>query len=207
MRRTDRRNAFVAGSRPRRRVALIERVVRPMPILSGRLRPRDRIWRAGRLARPPPDLLDPPTDVRDTRPRVDDRTVRRAAVRRHAPRAAHRADGVDEMVCGFINRYAEHLRADDASTIRLHATDTGGRWVGAPRLRGPDVGSWTWRGMPGSQGRVGRGHGGELFLLLWNRRSAVTSTSGAIGQRWRTGGAAPTGDFCEASDRVSELTP
>lgn len=63
------------------------------------------------------------------------------------------AEGVDEMVCGFINRYAENLRADGPSTIELHATDTGARWwvrldVGRPTSgRGRSAAPWdqgTW---------------------------------------------------------------
>jgi uncharacterized protein (TIGR03083 family) len=42
------------------------------------------------------------------------------------PRVA--ADGVDEMVCGFLRRYAGQLRADTGVTLALHATDTDGRW-------------------------------------------------------------------------------
>jgi uncharacterized protein (TIGR03083 family) len=85
--------------------------------------------------------------------------------------AAHIAtDGVDEMVCGFINRYAEHLRFDVAVSIALHATDTDRRWW--IRL-GPDAPT-SGRG-PTSSGPADaevQANAGELFLMLWNRRTA-----------------------------------
>lgn len=105
-----------------------------------------------------------------------------------APRVA--ADGVDEMVCGFINRYARHLRAQVPCTLALHATDTGGRW---------------WIRMDAAEPTSSRGHSpapptahdgeveataGELFLLLWNRRSAaglhVRGDHAAL-ENWRRG--------------------
>lgn len=87
------------------------------------------------------------------------------------PRVA--TDGVDEMVCGFIHRYAANLRAEVPSTLDLHATDTGGRWwirldSAAPTLgRGPAAAAPS----PGDV-RV-EATAGELFLLLWNRRTAA----------------------------------
>lgn len=82
------------------------------------------------------------------------------------PRIA--TDGVDEMVCGFINRYAEHLRSDDVVTIALHATDTGRRWW----IRvGPDAPtSGHGASSTGPADAEVRAGAGELFLMLWNRR-------------------------------------
>lgn len=102
------------------------------------------------------------------------------------PRVA--ADGVDEMVCGFITRYAEHLRADVAITIALHATDTGGRWW----IRLSDHGPTSGRGATSTGPRDAeiQATAGELFLMLWNRRSAddlhVRGDRAAL-ENWRRG--------------------
>jgi uncharacterized protein (TIGR03083 family) len=100
------------------------------------------------------------------------------------------ADGVDEMVCGFIHRYADHLRTEEATTIGLHAADTGGRWwirlgTGAPtsgRGRGPAASAERHAEVEGTAG--------ELFLLLWNRRSLSglrVSGERAAFEAWRRG--------------------
>ncbi|WP_160148844.1 maleylpyruvate isomerase family mycothiol-dependent enzyme [Amycolatopsis alkalitolerans] len=76
------------------------------------------------------------------------------------------ADGVDEMVTGFAQRYRGRLRAPVPSTISLSDTDTGRRW---------------WIRLGPAEPEFGRGEiaagtevtarGGELLLLLWNRRT------------------------------------
>jgi uncharacterized protein (TIGR03083 family) len=84
------------------------------------------------------------------------------------PRVA--ADGVDEMVCGFLRRYAGQLRADTGVTLALHATDTDGRWW--IRL-GPDAPT-SGRGAvdTGPRDAQVEATAGELLLTLWNRRAS-----------------------------------
>lgn len=83
------------------------------------------------------------------------------------------ADGVDEMACGFINRYAAHLRADVASTIELQATDTGGRWWIRLNSAAPTSGRGRSAAALGRNDVEVEATAGELFLLLWNRRPAA----------------------------------
>jgi uncharacterized protein (TIGR03083 family) len=76
------------------------------------------------------------------------------------------ADGVDEMVTGFANRFRTRLRSPVPATICLHATDVDRRW---------------WIRLGADDAEFGRGpvtdpdrtevhaRSGELLLALWNR--------------------------------------
>jgi uncharacterized protein (TIGR03083 family) len=83
------------------------------------------------------------------------------------PRLA--ADGVDELVRGFIHRVAHRLRHPTPRTLGLYATDTGDQWwarigPGPPRFGlGPTS-------RPADTMVAARA--GQLFLLLWNRRDS-----------------------------------
>jgi uncharacterized protein (TIGR03083 family) len=78
------------------------------------------------------------------------------------------ADGVDEMVCGFAGRYSHRLRSEVTRTMSLRATDTGQTWW--VRL-GPDEPAFG-RGRPHATADTEvHGRGGELLMLLWNRRT------------------------------------
>ncbi|MGH3592975.1 MAG: hypothetical protein ACRDRF_18330, partial [Pseudonocardiaceae bacterium] len=102
------------------------------------------------------------------------------------PRVA--ADGVDEMVCGFLHRYAGQLRTDTGVTLALHATDTDGRWW--IRL-GPDAPT-SGRGAvdTGPRDAQVEATAGELLLMLWNRRASwdlrVRGDRGAL-EHWQRG--------------------
>lgn len=87
------------------------------------------------------------------------------------PRIA--ADGIDEMVCGFLNRYAENLRAEVPTTIEFHATDTGTRWWIRLDAAAPTSGRGRAPAALGVGDALIEATAGELFLLLWNRRSAA----------------------------------
>ncbi|HZC51371.1 MAG TPA: maleylpyruvate isomerase family mycothiol-dependent enzyme [Mycobacterium sp.] len=77
------------------------------------------------------------------------------------------ADGVDEMIMGFAGRYRERLRSPRPATIALHATDTDHRWWIRLGPTEPEFG----RGeVDDTDQTVLRARGGELLLLLWNRR-------------------------------------
>jgi uncharacterized protein (TIGR03083 family) len=79
------------------------------------------------------------------------------------------ADGIDEMMCGFAQRYSKTLRANDPGTLVLVASDLGQRWWA--RI-GPDAPEFGRGPSPPSTDTEVHGRSGELLLLLWNRRNA-----------------------------------
>jgi uncharacterized protein (TIGR03083 family) len=79
------------------------------------------------------------------------------------------ADGVDEMVCGFASRYSKRLRADAPVTLAIHATDVDLRWW--VRI-GPDAPLFGRGLSPFGADTDVAALAGELYLLLWNRRTA-----------------------------------
>jgi hypothetical protein len=95
------------------------------------------------------------------------------------------ADGVDEMMLGFINRYRK-LRHSEPVTLAVHATDAGAAWwctIGPEALD-------TGRGAaPESADAAVSGRAGELLLWLWNRRLATgldVSGDPTVLEIWRT---------------------
>ncbi|MFF4596053.1 maleylpyruvate isomerase family mycothiol-dependent enzyme [Amycolatopsis sp. NPDC001319] len=78
------------------------------------------------------------------------------------------ADGVDEMVTGFAQRYAATLRATVPTSLGLTCSETGSRWW--VRI-GPDKPEFG-RG-PATVDTEVTAQPGELLLLLWNRRDAT----------------------------------
>lgn len=87
----------------------------------------------------------------------------------HAPDVAAdvAADGVDEMVLGFANRYADKLRSPEPRTLVLHATDPDAWWW----IRVSDQAPVAARGRPGAgPSTVVTATAADLLLLLWNRR-------------------------------------
>jgi hypothetical protein len=75
-------------------------------------------------------------------------------------------DGIDEMVCGFAQRYAKGLRAESPLTLSLRCAENGPRWW--VRI-GPDAPVFG-RGAASAADTEVAGRPGELLLLLWNRR-------------------------------------
>jgi uncharacterized protein (TIGR03083 family) len=94
------------------------------------------------------------------------------------PRLA--ADGVDELLTGFVPRPGHRLRADAPQTVVLEAADTGDAWTMRVSLD-PVVVS-RGRG-PGADTTV-RGAAVELYLGLWNRGPLHEEGRPFIGQ-WR----------------------
>lgn len=78
------------------------------------------------------------------------------------------ADGVDEMVMGFANRYRDRLRSSVPGTMSLHATDVDRRWWIRLGTTEPEFGRGS--GDDPAPTRISA-LGGELLLLLWNRRT------------------------------------
>ncbi len=79
------------------------------------------------------------------------------------------ADGVDEMMLGFVNRYAG-LRLDAPATLALQATDSDNAWWAQLGPDAPALGRGT---PPTPADATVRGAAGELLLWVWNRREAT----------------------------------
>ncbi len=76
------------------------------------------------------------------------------------------ADGVDELLCGFLPR-SRGLRADAERSILVSATDSGDHWL----VRyGPDRPVGTRVPEPVDADSAVAGTASELYLTLWNRR-------------------------------------
>lgn len=82
------------------------------------------------------------------------------------------ADGVDEMLCGFLPR-GRRLRADEERSVLVSATDTGDNWL----VRyGPDRPSASRVAAAEADSTIA-GTAAELYLSLWNRRDLRDLTS------------------------------
>lgn len=74
------------------------------------------------------------------------------------------ADGIDEVLRGFVPRPKTRLTADPPRTLEVQATDVGRQWM---VTIGPD-GARTDDG-PGDADCVVAGSAADLYLALWNR--------------------------------------
>jgi uncharacterized protein (TIGR03083 family) len=75
------------------------------------------------------------------------------------------ADGVDELLCGFLPR-SRRLRAEEERSVLVSATDTGDNWL----VRyGPDRPTATRVEAAEADSAIA-GTAEELYLALWNRR-------------------------------------
>jgi uncharacterized protein (TIGR03083 family) len=77
------------------------------------------------------------------------------------------ADGIDELLYGFVSRPRGRLRADPPRTLRIRASDREREWlvrVGPDRA---DVGD----GRDATADCTVLGASSDLYLMLWNRRS------------------------------------
>jgi uncharacterized protein (TIGR03083 family) len=95
-----------------------------------------------------------------------------AAVLRRPPRPAETminqvvaADGIDELLCGFLPRRSSKLRSNSPYVMEIHATDADRHWQVAVSDQPPRcVPAATW-----SPDAVITGTALELYLGLWNR--------------------------------------
>ena len=88
------------------------------------------------------------------------------AITAFAPAVA--ADGIDELLYGFVSRPGGTLRLEPPRTLRLHATDAGRAWHVCIGPRGVVVRD----GLDGESAEATvRGRASALYLLLWNRGS------------------------------------
>lgn len=81
--------------------------------------------------------------------------------------AGFAADGVDELLLGFLGRRNEELRSETPKSLHLHATDVDGEWL---VLIGPDQVEVRREHAKGDC--AVRATASELQMLLWNRRTA-----------------------------------
>lgn len=104
---------------------------------------------------------------------------------------AFAADGVDELLTGFVPRRSTGLRSESPATLGVECTDDAGGWV---LSIGPD-GVTTSVGAGAADCTV-RGAASDLYLALWNRggderlrvdgdRAVLDSFGDAVQVRWR----------------------
>jgi uncharacterized protein (TIGR03083 family) len=92
------------------------------------------------------------------------------------------ADGIDELLMGFITRGKGRLHAPEPYTVLVRTSDTGDAWT----LRigeGPIV---TTPGGTGRPGAVFSGSAVQLYLSLWNRADEITTDGRSdLVDQWR----------------------
>lgn len=92
------------------------------------------------------------------------------------------ADGIDELLMGFITRGKGRLRTEQPTTL-LVRTDEGRAWT-VQLCDGPTV---TTPGETASPDAVFSGSAVQLYLALWNRSDDFTATGpDDLVHRWRT---------------------
>ncbi len=85
--------------------------------------------------------------------------------------AAFAADGVDELLCGFVPRRSTRLRAERPASLRVRSTDAGAAWL----LRMESDGVTSTREDEAAPSAAVTactvsGTAADLYLALWNRR-------------------------------------
>ncbi len=94
------------------------------------------------------------------------------------------ADGIDELVMGFVSRPGGRLRSEQACALAIVPTNSGSRWRVLIR---PDGTSGVREA--GEADCTLRGAASDLHLLLWNRRDAggveVLGDAGLL-ESWRS---------------------
>jgi uncharacterized protein (TIGR03083 family) len=91
------------------------------------------------------------------------------------------ADGVDELLCGFLPRN-RRLHADEPVSVLVSATDTGHHWL---VHYGPERPTAARVSAPVDADATIAGTAAELYLALWNRQPLHGLTSDeALADRW-----------------------
>ncbi|MFW6203369.1 MAG: maleylpyruvate isomerase family mycothiol-dependent enzyme [Actinomycetota bacterium] len=80
------------------------------------------------------------------------------------------ADGIDELLCGFVPRRRSRLRSDTPYTLVVRADDTGHAWT----LRVSQDPVVTTVGDAAEADAVLHGTAAELYLGLWNRGDEIS---------------------------------
>jgi uncharacterized protein (TIGR03083 family) len=81
------------------------------------------------------------------------------------------ADGIDELLTGFVTRGKGRMRAPEPYTLLVATDDTGHRWT----VRISDGPVVTTPGEAGPPDVVFSGTATQLYLSLWNRADEITS--------------------------------
>jgi uncharacterized protein (TIGR03083 family) len=93
------------------------------------------------------------------------------------------ADGIDELLTGFITRGQGKLHATEPYLILVEATDTGHAWT----VRVSDGPIVTTVGQSAQPNVVFSGTAGQLYLSLWNRADEITVTGPPdVLDQWRS---------------------
>lgn len=95
------------------------------------------------------------------------------------PRLA--ADGVDELLTGFLPRPRTKLRLPSPTRVLVETTDTADAWT---LQLGPDV-AVTTRGTCDDPDATLRGTASGLYLALWNRGDEIAATGTDVLGPWR----------------------
>jgi uncharacterized protein (TIGR03083 family) len=95
------------------------------------------------------------------------------------PRLA--ADGIDELLCGFVPRPRQRLRSADPLRLLVETSDTGHAWT-LEIGEGPVV---TTPDRVGDPDAVFTGTAAQLYLGLWNRGDEFTTTGRDVRDQWR----------------------
>jgi uncharacterized protein (TIGR03083 family) len=77
------------------------------------------------------------------------------------------ADGIDELLTGFLPRRSGRFTADPSRTLLVQSADTGDEWLATVGPERIDIAR-----SGGVAGCTLRAPAGDLYLLLWNRRTA-----------------------------------
>nr|WP_246400823.1 maleylpyruvate isomerase N-terminal domain-containing protein [Jiangella mangrovi] len=94
------------------------------------------------------------------------------------------ADGVDELLSGFITRGRGKLSTDEPYTIAVRATDTGDAWT--LRVEPDSLTTTAGAGAGGPADAELSGTALQLYLGLWNRGDELTATGRAnVLRDWR----------------------
>jgi uncharacterized protein (TIGR03083 family) len=116
--------------------------------------------------------------------RVDAASADGDSARRVAFPAAFAADGLDELLTGFVARPTGRLRSDAPRSMQIHCTDTPGDWlatIGADRVNVERASG------PADVTLTGRAE--DLYLFLWNRTdgdAVDTSGDASLLDAWRS---------------------
>ena len=86
------------------------------------------------------------------------------------------ADGIDEMLCGWLDGSKGRLRFDRTATLAIHAADADRRW----HVRIDSHEARASREEAPADCQL-RGPAGDLYLLLWNRLSLDQTTIAVSG--------------------------
>jgi len=92
------------------------------------------------------------------------------------------ADGIDELLSGFLPRGKGKLRFDDPVTLVVRTEDTGHAWT----VHIDDESNTVTVGEADSPDALATGRAAELYLGLWNRGNEITMSGPSdLLDRWR----------------------